>query len=101
MRAGRRVASQTAFARPGTSFRGPEGNLMIGPPAARDLDRRPPGVIRCSRTIAPLQLTPSTFQLMPSPGSKFRAALEAEKPLQLAGAINAYAALLVRFAGHG
>jgi methylisocitrate lyase len=34
-----------------------------------------------------------------SPGSQFRAALAAEKPLQLAGAINAYAALLAERAG--
>ncbi len=34
-----------------------------------------------------------------SPGQKFRAALAAEKPLQIAGAINAYAALLARRAG--
>lgn len=36
---------------------------------------------------------------MSSPGSKFRAALAAEQPLQIAGAINAYAALLARRAG--
>ena len=34
-----------------------------------------------------------------SPGSRFRAALVAEKPLQIAGAINAYAALLAQRAG--
>jgi len=34
-----------------------------------------------------------------TPGQKFRAALAAEKPLQIAGAINAYAALLARRAG--
>jgi len=34
-----------------------------------------------------------------SPGSKFRAALETESPLQIAGAINAYAALLAQRAG--
>jgi methylisocitrate lyase len=34
-----------------------------------------------------------------SPGSKFRAALKAEHPLQIAGAINAYAALLAQRAG--
>ena len=33
------------------------------------------------------------------PGQKFRAALAAEKPLQIAGAINAYAALLAQRAG--
>src|SRR6478735_5563443 len=34
-----------------------------------------------------------------SPGQKFRAALAAEKPLQIAGAINAYAALQAQRAG--
>ena len=34
-----------------------------------------------------------------TPGSRFRAALLAEKPLQIAGAINAYAALLAERAG--
>ena len=34
-----------------------------------------------------------------SPGSRFRAALAAERPLQIAGAINAYAALLAQRAG--
>ena len=34
-----------------------------------------------------------------SPGSRFRAALAAEHPLQIAGAINAYAALLAQRAG--
>jgi len=37
--------------------------------------------------------------LMPTPGSKFRAALAAEHPLQVVGAINAYAALLAQRAG--
>ena len=36
---------------------------------------------------------------MSSPGSQFRAALAAEQPLQIAGAINAYAALLAQRAG--
>jgi len=36
---------------------------------------------------------------MPSPGSRFRSALAAERPLQIAGAINAYSALLARRAG--
>ncbi len=36
---------------------------------------------------------------MPTPGSHFRAALAAEKPLQVAGAINAYAALLAERVG--
>ena len=35
----------------------------------------------------------------PSPGSRFRAALAAERPLQIAGTINAYAALLAQRAG--
>ena len=34
-----------------------------------------------------------------SPGSRFRAALNRERPLQIAGAINAYAALLAQRAG--
>jgi methylisocitrate lyase len=36
---------------------------------------------------------------MSSPGSRFRAALAAERPLQIAGTINAYAALLAQRAG--
>ena len=36
---------------------------------------------------------------MSTPGSRFRAALAAESPLQIAGAINAYAALLAERAG--
>lgn len=36
---------------------------------------------------------------MPTPGQKFHTALAAEKPLQIAGAINAYAALLAQRAG--
>ena len=36
---------------------------------------------------------------MSTPGQKFRTALAAEKPLQIAGAINAYAALLAQRAG--
>lgn len=36
---------------------------------------------------------------MSTPGEKFRAALAAEQPLQIAGAINAYAALLAERAG--
>ncbi|WP_211236895.1 methylisocitrate lyase [Chitinimonas koreensis] len=35
-----------------------------------------------------------------SPGARFRAAVEAEKPLQIVGAINAYAALLAEHSGH-
>jgi methylisocitrate lyase len=35
----------------------------------------------------------------PSPGQLFRQALAAEKPLQIAGVINAYAALLAQRAG--
>jgi methylisocitrate lyase len=36
---------------------------------------------------------------LPSPGQRFRAALEAEKPLQVAGAINAYTARLAQAVG--
>lgn len=36
---------------------------------------------------------------MPSPGSRFRAALAVERPLQIAGTVNAYAALLAQRAG--
>ncbi|HEY1985945.1 MAG TPA: methylisocitrate lyase [Terracidiphilus sp.] len=35
----------------------------------------------------------------PSPGARFRAALEAEKPLQVAGAINAYTARMAQATG--
>ncbi len=35
----------------------------------------------------------------PSPGERFRSSLAAEKPLQIAGAINAYSALLAQRAG--
>ena len=34
-----------------------------------------------------------------TPGARFRAALKAEKPLQMVGAINAYAARLAQAAG--
>ena len=34
-----------------------------------------------------------------SPGSRLRAALEAERPLQVAGTINAYCAMLAQHAG--
>ena len=36
---------------------------------------------------------------MPSPGSRFRSSVSTERPLQVAGAINAYAALLAERAG--
>lgn len=49
------------------------------------------------------QLTPrtslSSVSPLPTPGARFRAALAAERPLQIAGAINAYAALLAQRAG--
>jgi methylisocitrate lyase len=48
---------------------------------------------------APINLRLSPPNFMPSPGSKFHAALNAEKPLQIAGAINAYSALLAQRAG--
>jgi len=37
--------------------------------------------------------------MSPSPGARFRAALAAERPLQIAGTLNAYAALLAQRAG--
>ncbi len=39
------------------------------------------------------------MSLYPTPGARFRAALAAERPLQIAGVINAYAALLAQRAG--
>ena len=36
---------------------------------------------------------------LPTPGARFRAALAAERPLQIAGTINAYSALLAQAAG--
>jgi len=36
----------------------------------------------------------------PSPSARFRAALAAEKPLQIVGAVNAFSALLAQRAGH-
>ncbi|MBT7678170.1 MAG: methylisocitrate lyase, partial [Gammaproteobacteria bacterium] len=36
----------------------------------------------------------------PSPGAKFRQALEDNKPLQIVGTINAYCAMLAEDAGH-
>ncbi len=45
------------------------------------------------------RVTFPTVSTSVSPGSKFRAALAAEKPLQIAGTINAYAALLAQRAG--
>ncbi len=40
-----------------------------------------------------------SFPNLTSPGAKFRAALQAESPLQIAGTINAFCALLARDAG--
>jgi methylisocitrate lyase len=39
------------------------------------------------------------LEISPSPGARLRAAVEAERPLQIAGAINAYCALLAESAG--
>src|SRR5487761_2536555 len=39
------------------------------------------------------------MSLTPSPGARFRAAVAAEKPLQIVGAINAYAGLLAASSG--
>src|SRR5437868_823549 len=41
----------------------------------------------------------ATVPLRMSPGSRFRAALAAEQPLQIAGTINAFSALLAERAG--
>ena len=35
-----------------------------------------------------------------TPGQKFRAALEANKPLQIVGTINAYSAMMAERIGH-
>ncbi len=53
-----------------------------------------PGV---STTAGGTRILPPSLRM--SPGQQFRAALAAEKPLQIAGAINAYAALLAQRAG--
>src|SRR5882724_8966381 len=42
---------------------------------------------------------PGTSAASPSPGARFRAALQKEKPLQVVGVINAYAAILAESAG--
>src|SRR5579875_3162837 len=39
------------------------------------------------------------LQVLPSPGARFRAAVAAEKPLQVAGAINAYTARMAEATG--
>jgi methylisocitrate lyase len=56
--------------------------------AASPFVARPRRVSHVCRVSSPL-----------SPGARFRAALAAERPLQIAGAINAYAALLAQRAG--
>jgi methylisocitrate lyase len=71
---------------------------------------RPHSPNRLTGTPAPL--TPPAFSTHPksvlsvgrvslpsSPGARFRAALAAERPLQIAGTINAYSALLAQRAG--
>src|SRR3954469_4906002 len=53
-------------------------------------------------TVPPGGAAPYAMNVMdqpPSPGSRFRAALAAERPLQIAGTINAYCALLAGRAG--
>jgi methylisocitrate lyase len=60
--------------------------------------------LRLPRLFAAIAFLPASRQhcdvsLYPSPGARFRAALAAERPLQIAGAINAYAALLAQRAG--
>jgi len=54
-------------------------------------------LLRLDTAAFPLKLPPVSS--VPSPGSRFRAALSVECPLQIAGAINAYAALLAERAG--
>lgn len=52
--------------------------------------------MRASEKLAP---TIPIVSSLPSPGARFRAALAAEQPLQIAGTINAYSALLAQRAG--
>src|ERR1043165_3624638 len=42
---------------------------------------------------------PTMIEPIPTPGSKFRAAVKAESPLQIAGAINAYVARMAEATG--
>ena len=84
MRLAGRVASQTAPAAT------PRGRCPV-------LDSRPCPVI-ASPEVSFHPAKP-IHPPMPSPGAQFRAALQAEQPLQLVGAINAYAALLAQRAG--
>ena len=43
---------------------------------------------------------PNFEEITMSAGARFRAALEAQRPLQIVGTINAYTALLAERAGH-
>ena len=52
--------------------------------------------MRASEKLGP---TIPIVSSLPSPGARFRAALAAERPLQIAGTINAYSALLAERAG--
>jgi methylisocitrate lyase len=54
---------------------------------------------RALSTLPSLTATVQPVSSTPSPGARFRAALAAEKPLQIAGTINAYTALLAKRAG--
>jgi len=54
---------------------------------------------RLVRDLDSTASSPQRLSMSSSPGSRFRAALASEKPLQIAGTINAYAALLAQRAG--
>jgi methylisocitrate lyase len=72
---------------------------MLPPPGAvfHLADFRGPDDIRAGlgSRLAPLCMNDS----FPSPGARFRAAVAAERPLQVAGAVNAYCAMLAERAG--
>ncbi|MBI5772073.1 MAG: methylisocitrate lyase [Verrucomicrobia bacterium] len=55
--------------------------------------------IACGLSFCALGVFCGQSSVVSSPGFRFRAALAAERPLQIAGAINAYAALLAERAG--
>src|SRR5262245_53336389 len=59
------------------------------------LDTSPARVIASTSRLQ----SPCPMSRESSPGNRFRAALAHEQPLQIAGAINAYAALLAQRAG--
>src|SRR5690606_14876999 len=80
----------------------PSGSLIPGP------TRSPPfpytTLFRSARTDPGAHPSPFRIRSRPmahpsSAGARFRAALSAEKPLQIVGAVNAYTAMLARAAG--